>query len=202
MMRLALFGVGVAICGATSMAGGQEITPVPAAHALGMTMQQSGFLEDSVTRRPRPRAVRYSDWYGRRLIIHRIGSYLMLPILGTEYYLGEKLINGTASERERSLHGGVATAIGGLFAVNTVTGVWNLWDSRADPTDRKKRVIHSALMLAADAGFALAAASAEDDGNEGGGSGGGDGSSTHKTIALTSIGISAVGTALMWFWKD
>jgi hypothetical protein len=55
-------------------------------------------------------------------------------------------------------------------------------------------------MLSADAGFALAAASAngEDDGREGGD--GGD-NNTHKTIALTSIGISTVGTALMWFFK-
>ncbi|HXV17627.1 MAG TPA: hypothetical protein VD758_12650, partial [Gemmatimonadaceae bacterium] len=71
-------------------------------------------------------------------------------------------------------------------------------------------------MLAADAGFALAGATAGDEGREGNDSGqfggdnqvsavrqfeGGGDSNTHKTIALTSIGISTVGTALMWFWK-
>jgi hypothetical protein len=109
---------------------------------------------------------------------------------------------------------GVATGIGVLFAVNTVTGAWNLWDSRKDPTDRTKRIVHSVLMAAADAGFALAAASAEDDeGNEREGAsldqvrasrsveGGEDDNSTHKRIAIASFGISTVGTVLMWFFK-
>jgi hypothetical protein len=164
-------------------------------------MQSSGFLSDSdsIRRRPRPRAIEYSDWYGRRLTIHKIGSYVMLPLFGTEYYLGERLIQGKASGNERSLHAGVASAIGVVFGVNTVTGVWNLWDSRHDPSDRTKRIVHSVLMLGADAGFALAAASAE--GEDDGERRESDDNSTHKTIALTSIGISTVGTALMWFFK-
>lgn len=69
-------------------------------------------------------------------------------------------------------------------------------------------------MLAADAGFVLAAASAGDAGNEGGLGGddqinaqvafvesGGDDASTHRKIALTSFGISAIGTVMMWLWK-
>jgi hypothetical protein len=195
--------LGAAAClGGASVAGGQGVSQVPAAQPLGVTMHSSGFAADSVTGRPRVRSIEYSDWYARRLMIHRIGSYVMLPLFATEYYLGDKLINGEASSGERDAHVAVATAIGGLFAVNTVTGVWNLWDSRKDPSDRTKKLIHSALMLGADAGFALAAASAEDDYGEGERErGGGDDSNTHKTIALTSIGISTVGTALMWFWK-
>jgi hypothetical protein len=135
-------------------------------------------------------------------MIHKIGSYAMLPLFGTEYYLGERLIQGKASGNERSLHAGVASAIGVVFATNTITGAWNLWDSRHDPSDRTKRIVHSVLMLTADAGFALAAASAEgEDDGEGGERGGSDDNSTHKAIALTSIGISTVGTALMWFFK-
>lgn len=210
-----LFGAAVGMCTA-SVARGQGALPAPAAAPLGMTMEHAGFVDDSVQHRKRPKAIEYSDWYARRLMIHRIGSYVMLPLFGAEYYLGEKLINGTASDRERSLHGGVAGGIGVLFGVNTVTGLWNLYDSRKDPTDRTKRIIHSALMLAADAGFALAGATAGDEGREGNDSGqfggdnqvgavrqfeGGSDSNTHKTIALTSIGISTVGTALMWFWK-
>ena len=199
----------------TSVAGGQSAAPAPAAQPLGITMQHAGFLNDSVRRRPRPKAVEYSDWYARRLTIHKYGSYLMLPLFGAEYYLGEKLIKGDASDAEKSMHVAVATGIGALFTVNTVTGVWNLWDSRKDPADRTKRIVHSVLMIAADAGFALAAASAEDDESEGGGDFGGgdqvsavrmvergeDDASTHKAIALTSIGISTVGTVLMWFFK-
>jgi hypothetical protein len=139
----------------------------------------------------------------------------MLPLLGTEYWLGEKLINGTASHGERSAHVAVATGIGTVFAVNTVTGVWNLYDSRKDPSGRSRRFIHSVLMLAADAGIALAAATASDEGGEDRfgsddnrihsqvafAEGGEDDAGTHKAIALTSFGISAIGTVMMWLWK-
>ncbi|HMA20132.1 MAG TPA: hypothetical protein VKO87_04970, partial [Gemmatimonadaceae bacterium] len=171
-----LFGAAVGMCTA-SVARGQDALPAPAAVPLsvaepvGMTMDHSGFLEDSVKPRKRTKAIEYSDWYARRLMIHKIGSYVMLPLFGAEYYLGEKLINGTATDRERSLHGGVAGGIGVLFGVNTITGLWNLYDSRKDPADRTKRIIHSTLMLAADAGFALAGATAGDEGREGNDSG-------------------------------
>lgn len=196
--RLLLFGAGVEICLGASVARGQDTLPAPTVQPIGVTMHTAGFLEDSVTRKPRPRAIEYSDWYARRLEIHKIASYVMLPLFGTEYYLGERLIQGRASESQKSLHSTVALGIGAVFAVNTVTGAWNLWDSRKDPTGRTKRLVHSALMLGADAGFALAAAAAGDDEGEGDG---GDGNSTHKAIALTSIGVSTAGTVLMWFFK-
>jgi hypothetical protein len=41
----------------------------------------------------RPHAITYSDWYGRRLTIHRLGSYTMFPLFGAEYWLGNKLLN-------------------------------------------------------------------------------------------------------------
>jgi hypothetical protein len=192
--RLLLFGAGVEMCLGASVARGQDTLSAPTAQPIGETMQIAGFLEDSVIRKPRPRAIEYSDWYARRLEIHKIGSYVMLPLFGTEYYLGERLIQGKASESQKSLHSTVALGIGALFAVNTVTGAWNLWDSRKDPTGRTKRIVHSALMLGADAGFALAAAAAKGDEGEGD-------NSTHKAIALTSIGVSTVGTVLMWFFK-
>ena len=180
-----------------SVAGGQNTLTTPAAQRVGISTES-----DSVKPRPRPHAIEYSDAYATRLEIHKIGSYLMLPLFGTEYYLGERLIQGRASHTERSLHAGVALGIGGLFTINTVTGAWNLWDSRKDPAGRTKRIVHSVLMTAADAGFALAAASAGDD-NEGGEREreGSDDANTHKAIALTSIGISTVGTVLMWFFK-
>ena len=195
MIRL-LSGVGV-LCLWGSVAGGQNTLTTPAALRAGI-----GAESDSVKPRPRPHAIEYSDAYATRLEIHKIGSYLMLPLFGTEYYLGERLIQGKASGNERSIHSGVALGIGALFTVNTVTGAWNLWDSRKDPAGRTKRIVHSVLMTAADAGFALAAASAGDD-NEGGEGEreGGDDANTHKAIALTSIGISTVGTVLMWFFK-
>jgi len=195
MKTLWLSGIWV-LCLWGSVAGGQNTLTTPAAQRAGISAES-----DSVKPRPRPHAIEYSDAYATRLEIHKIGSYLMLPMFATEYYLGERLIQGKASHTERSVHAGVALGIGGLFTVNTVTGAWNLWDSRKDPSGRTKRIVHSVLMTAADAGFALAAASAGDDDDEGGRGEGGDDANTHKAIALTSIGISTVGTVLMWFFK-
>jgi hypothetical protein len=44
-----------------------------------------------------------------------------------------------------------------LFAVNTVTGSLNWWDSRYQPQGRTWRTVHSALMIVADGGLAYAA---------------------------------------------
>src|SRR5579862_5854794 len=87
------------------------------------------------TVRRRPRAIEYSDWYARRLEIHRIASYTMLPLFGTEYVLGQRLITGAALPHSptANAHVLVASGIAALFTVNTGTGLWNLWDSRADP---------------------------------------------------------------------
>src|SRR4051812_48754002 len=45
---------------------------------------------DTLPRR-RPRAIEYSDWYYRRLQIHKWGSYIELPLFAGEYWLGNKL---------------------------------------------------------------------------------------------------------------
>ena len=58
-----------------------------------------------------------------------------------------------ASSGTRSAHRVVAGALGVLFAVNTVTGVWNLIEARNDPAGRTRRNLHALGMLLADAGF-------------------------------------------------
>jgi hypothetical protein len=45
-----------------------------------------------------------------------------------------------------------------VFTVNTVTGLWNLWDSRETPQGRTRRTVHALLLLASDAGFTYAGA--------------------------------------------
>jgi hypothetical protein len=83
-----------------------------------------------------------------------------------------------------------------LFTVNTITGVWNLWDSRNDPAGRTRRYLHAVAMLASDAGFVWAGAvggSARRSRSD---------ADTHRAIALTSIGVSTAGTVMMWFWKN
>lgn len=148
----------------------------------------------------RRKAISYSDWYGRRLTIHRIGSYTMLPLFATEYWLGNKLMNDLElASWVRPLHGTVASGIGILFAANTVTGLWNFWDARHDPADRTRRTIHTVAMLAADAGFLWTASLAgENEGEEGGFR---SKSQQHKNAAIASISVATLGTAMMWFWK-
>lgn len=151
------------------------------------------------TPRARPRAVEYSDWYDRRLTIHRWGSYVELPLFASEWALGQTLLNKgfTAPSWVRPTHRGVAYGLAALFTVNTVTGVWNLWDSRHDPSGRTRKWLHTGLMLASDAGFAWA-------GNVGSGARNKPYSTwqQHRNIALGSIGLATAGTALMWFWKQ
>jgi hypothetical protein len=119
------------------------------------------------TGQTRPRAVEYSEGYGRRLAIHRIASYAELPLFATEFVLGQKLLSderngGTAPGGLKTAHTIVAGGLGALFAVNTVTGVWNLVEARHDPAGRTRRTIHSIGMLLADAGFVWTATLAGD----------------------------------------
>ena len=103
-----------------------------------------------------------SDAYETRLTIHRIASYSTIPLfvaqglIGAQLYSADK--NGTnTSDGWRYAHNAIGGAIGVLFAVNTVTGSLNWWDSRFQPQGRTWRTVHSALMLAADGGLTYAA---------------------------------------------
>ncbi len=150
---------------------------------------------DTLPRRRR-RSVEYSDWYYRRLQIHRWGSWLELPVFGTEYWLGQKLMSDQhLANWVKPAHATVAGTLGGLFAINTVTGAWNLYDSRNDTEDRALVWTHSALMLASDAGFMITAALAGGDDEFGGG---GNDRTRHRTAAITSMSLATAGTLLMW----
>jgi hypothetical protein len=155
---------------------------------------------DTTTRpRPRPHAVEYSDAYATRLKVHRIGSYAMLPLAAGEYILGNQLLQRQPVDREgtlKSAHGAVAAGLGVVFGVNTVTGLWNLWDARSDPAGRTRRTVHAVTLLASDAGFLWAAALAD------GAHQTPMGARRHRNIALGSISVAAVGTAMMWVWKN
>lgn len=141
----------------------------------------------------RPRAVVYSDWYARRLAIHRVASYTLLPLLAAQYYTGTQLM---AKGSDAPLwvirsHAPLATTAAVVFGVNTVTGVWNMWEARHDPNGSGARTAHGLLMLVADAGFLAAGAMghpAVQDGNI---------RSLHRTIALSSMGAALVGYAIM-----
>ncbi len=148
----------------------------------------------------RPRAVTHSDLYYTRLTIHRIGSYAMLPLFAGEYLLGNRLLkdadNGVRSSQGiRGAHAAVAAGLGVLFGVNTATGLWNLWDTRHESQGGARKYIHAALLVAADAGIMLAAASADDAREQSGGP------RRHRNIAVGAIGIATVGSVMMWLWQ-
>ena len=147
---------------------------------------------------PRPKAFEYSEGYRIRLKIHKYASYATLPLFAAQLAVGQKLYNGDGSDSTRSLHGGLAAATAVVFGVNTVTGVWNFSEGRKDPNHRTKRMVHGILMAVADAGFVATGLMApESEGGEFGSEGGGTSRSTHRTVALTSMGIATVAYLMM-----
>ena len=141
---------------------------------------------------PRVAAFEYSEAYRTRAKIHKLASFATLPLFGTEVLLGQSVYT-TVSDSKKGAHVAIGAAIGGLFGVNTVTGVWNMWEARKDPNGRKRRIAHGLLMLAADAGFALTPLVAPDrEGRDFD-----QQRSTHRAVALTSIGIATAGYLTM-----
>lgn len=145
---------------------------------------------------PRPRAFEYSDGYRTRLKIHKYASLATLPLFVAQVAVGQKLYDGNASDGTRSAHSALAAGTAGLFAVNTVTGIWNLREGRQDPNHRTKRKLHGFLMMAADVGFVATGMLAPDD-DEGGLEGGGGNRSTHRTVALASMSVATVAYLMM-----
>lgn len=141
----------------------------------------------------RRKAIEYSDEYYSRLQLHRIGSWLEFPVFGTEYWLGQKLISGRDNgDWVKTTHAVVAGTLGGLFAINTLTGAWNLYESRHDTDQRALVWTHSVLMLASDAGFLITAMLAGDSEDSG------DSRTQHRNAALISMSAASAGTLIMW----
>jgi hypothetical protein len=176
-----------------ALADGAATAPSLAASALA-----SGAPGSQAAPRPRPLAFEYSDGYRTRLKIHKYASFATLPLFVAQFAVGQKLYNGNGSDGTRSLHGALAAGTGVLFGVNTVTGVWNLAEGRKDPNHRTKRMVHGILMGVADAGFVAAGLTApESEEGEFGSEGGGHSPSTHRAVALTSMGIATVAYLMM-----
>lgn len=158
----------------------------PAVLHVDREVAAATFKQDS----QRPIAIEYSDAYNSRRKIHMIASYATIPLFAAQYWAGEKLFDDRENSSAKSLHGALTIGIASLFGVNTVTGVWNLWEARKDPNGRTRRLVHGLMMLGADAGFAATGALAPDDDNSAG-------RSTHRTVAITSMGISVASYVYM-----
>ncbi len=176
----------------TMQAGRPALTPL----AVGVPLLPVVPIDTGT--RKRQRGVAYSEWYGRRVAIHKALSWTMLPLFAVSYYTGTQLFDkgkDGVSGTVRTLHpiaaGGAAT----IFGVNTVTGVWNLWASRHDPADRKRRYLHAALFMLADAGFAYAGSLGGDAGEEP------EIRSRHRAVAISSMGVSTAGWLVMLLRK-
>jgi len=154
--------------------------------------------DDPQSPAPRKVAFEYSDAYRTRAKIHKYASFATLPLFATEFALGQSLYNNP-SDSKKGAHIAIGTGIIGLYGVQAVTGVWNLVEASRDPNTagKKRRLVHSILMLASGAGFAITPLTAPGDRDlfEVGDSS----PSTHRAIAFTSIGIGTAGYLLMLF---
>lgn len=175
-----------------------DAAPAPVAGAVTPLAMSAEMLaaaaQDAAA--PPPKAFEYSDAYRTRAKIHKYASLATLPLFVTEGFLGQSLYNDPTSGK-KTAHLAVATGIGTLFGLNTVTGVWNLVEARQDPNHSGRRWLHGLLMLGADAGFLATAAT---------GPGGEDrfsvddsSRSTHRALAFTSISLATTGYLVMLF---
>jgi hypothetical protein len=144
----------------------------------------------------RPVAFETSEAYQTRAKIHKYASFATLPLLGSELIVGQSLYN-SSSNSAKSTHIAIGAGIVGLFAVNTVTGAWNLWESRTNPADRTRHVIHGLLMMASDVGFLATSMSGPGNGRNTVAATFDANKSTHRTIAITSISLATAGYLIM-----
>jgi hypothetical protein len=148
---------------------------------------------DTIPRR-RPRAVEVSDAYELRLRIHRYASYTMIPLFVAQTVAGNQLYQTGGGEPSwaKSMHSIGAGGLAALFTVNTVTGVWNLWESRDVSEGRTAKLLHSALMLASDAGFTYAGVKLGPDAKNSAAR-----RDEHRRVAYISMGGALAGYAVM-----
>jgi len=146
-----------------------------------------------------PSAIQHSDEYLMRAKIHKYASFATLPLFAAELALGQSLYNSSSGESGKGLHAAVGSGIIGLFAANTVTGVWNMYgaEGRQETDGRGLRLVHGLLMMAAEAGFLATWATAPSGDNERRGTTNQNDKSTHRTIAITSISVGTAGYLVM-----
>jgi hypothetical protein len=161
-----------------------------------------GDTQPAAVRRAVP--VEYSEAYRVRAKIHKIASFATLPLFVANVVVGQKLYNNTnESDSLKGTHVALSATTGVLFGVNTITGAWNLWESRKDPNNRKRRLTHGLLMMAADAGFLATALLAPHGENRSGtNSVDSSGRSTHRAVAFGSMGVATVSYLIMLLGRD
>ena len=154
---------------------------------------------DTTTPRRRRKSIQVSDWYERRLRIHRYLAYTTIPLYAFQAIAGNQLYQEStgAPEWAKTGHRVGATALATVFTVNTVTGLWNLWDSRSVPQGRTRRTIHTVLMLASDAGFTYTGIKLSNEAENSLAK-----RRQHRNLAYASMGVAITGSGMMLIWRD
>ena len=185
-----------------AVTAGSDTTRARAPDSVSGPVQSSlaaAALAPGDTVRPRPRAIEVSDWYERRLRIHRYGAYATYPLFALTAVAGTQLYddprNGAPWARNSMRYG--ATALATVFTSNTVTGLWNLWDSRSVPRGRTPRVLHTLLMIASDAGFSYAGSRLAEQAENSV-----DKRREHRTWAYGSMATALTGIAIIKYWPQ
>ena len=150
-------------------------------------------------------SVDLSDGYYTRLDIHRYASYATLPLFAIEAIAGQKLLeegSGAPLWAEK-VHKPAAYLVAGIFTVNVVTGLMNYGEAKKVKQGRKRRNLHTILMLASTAGFIYSGTKAPstsdvDDRIAAGKRGGW---TQHKAAAWASMGVATVGYLMMYVIK-
>lgn len=177
---------------APAVARDSAVGPVMGSLAVGAIAS-----EDTVRRRRK--SVEVSEWYERRLRLHRYGSYTIYPLFALQAVAGNQIFPDpqNAPTWAKNSHRIGASALAGVFTLNTVTGLWNLWDSRSVPQGRARRTAHALLMLASDAGFTYAGARLSEQAEVSV-----DKRREHRVWAYGSMATALAGIGVMTLWKE
>ena len=175
--------------------------PVAADSVAGpalLSLATAARLPDDTVRRRR-KAIEVSDWYERRLRIHRYGSYTIIPLFALQTIAGNRIYpdprNAPTWAKHSMTYG--ATALAGVFTINSVTGLWYLWDSREAPQGRTRRTVHALLMLASDAGFSYAGSTLANEAENSAAK-----RNEHRMWAYGSMATALTGVGVMTLWRD
>jgi hypothetical protein len=147
-------------------------------------------------------AIEHSDAYRLRAKIHKYASFATLPLFAAQLALGQSLYSTPANAgNKRGAHAAVGIGIVALFGVDTVTGAWNLFgdEGRRDKEGRTLSLVPGLLMMAADVGFVATSASGPNSESRREALTFEADKSTHRNLAIASIGVATAGYLIMLF---
>lgn len=183
---------------AVAIPAGGQVAPAGMTSSMAVetdTASHAGAPSDTVKRK-RSHSVELSDWYYRRLTLHRYISYATIPVFAAQWAAGSVIFPDprNAPQWAKNTHDAGADLLMGMFTVNTVTGAWNWWDSRSQEKGRALRTVHALMMLTADGIFTYAGSTVANEAETSL-----EKRRLHRTLALVGTGIT-VGNGLMMKW--